>query len=239
MSNQQQDRWKPVRGGSDNKRWEPQKLCATNPQYPAVIEGYFTNFTEMSGDDGPFMIVEIHYVKPDGSLGDKLDIAGGKGLENTMAKTKMYSMVKIEYKGKLPSKRKAGAYFNAWDVCVDETARPYNSLNPTASQATSQPTQQQTAGYSQPVNAPVSGPFTTTTANNIAATNTPPIWGNTNNAANTWTPPPVNTPPVQGGNWSPPPGDQSHAQNQSAGQNGQFGGQTVNWNPSDNDGLPF
>ena len=112
-------------GGSDNPRWEPNKNDA-NPSYPKELEGYFKKFTELPGRNGSFYVAEIQMMNPDGTLGQCVDISGGKVLEDKLKTIALNSWIMIQYLGKVASK--GGNTYNDWKTFVDDGAVPLHQL---------------------------------------------------------------------------------------------------------------
>lgn len=111
-------------GGSDNTRWEPTKN-ENNPSYPKQIEGYYKSSKELPGKNGSFMVSEIQMVNPDGTLGQLIDVSGGKVLEEKLRNIPLGSFIMIQYKGKVQGKLNA---YNDWATFVDENAVPLHQL---------------------------------------------------------------------------------------------------------------
>lgn len=124
-----QRQYEKVSGGNNNKRWEPHK--STNPVYdeknPAIIEGYYTKISELSGPNGAFNVHEIHTVTDNGMLSETFDVGLGVGLDNTLRNIPLGTFICIEYKGKKQSKT-PGRSFNDTSVGKDPNAIPYQEL---------------------------------------------------------------------------------------------------------------
>jgi hypothetical protein len=181
MSQTSENRWKPVNPSSTNPRWEPNKNEG-NPNYPTACEGYFKSLTPRVGPRGEFLVAVISVMK-DGVLND-VDVSGGKVLTDRLQNTPLNSYVRIEYKGKVPSK--SGGSYNMFDVFVDPGAVPLDKLPKQTVVAPATPAAPapvftpQTAGVSAPPTQPAQPvaqrPFTPSSA---SASQAP---------ANPWTP---------------------------------------------------
>jgi len=132
--------------GSDNQRWEPQKNIG-NTQYPTQIEGYFKKFTELHGKNPgtTFYVAEIQMVNQDGSLGQCIDVSGGKVLEEKLRAISLGNFIMIQFKGKVQGKLNT---YNDWATFIDEGAIPLHQLMGVSAQ--SQPFQQQNTQVAQP-----------------------------------------------------------------------------------------
>lgn len=128
MSNQRQ--YSKVSGGSENKRWEPNKSNAPiDEKNPPMIEGYYLKANEITGGpNGPFMVHEIQTLNPDGSLGECFDVSLGVGLDNTLSRISLGTFICIQYKGKKASKT-PGRSFNNTEVFKDDNAIPHSELS--------------------------------------------------------------------------------------------------------------
>ena len=117
-----------VSGGSDNKRWEPNKsTVAIDPKNPPMIEGYYTGINEIPGPNGIFKVHSIKTLEPDGSLGEELDVSLGAVIDDVLGKIKIGSFVCIQYLGKKPSKT-PGRTYNHIEVFMDSNAIPYTEM---------------------------------------------------------------------------------------------------------------
>lgn len=135
-----------VSGGSDNKRWEPNKLTtAIDPKNPPMLEGYYEKINELPGPNGVFTVHTIHTLNEDGSIGEAFDVSLGAVLDDVLGKTPIGSWVCVVYKGKKPSKT-PGRSYNDLDLFVDNNAIPYNEmLKAVAGSTKSENTSQSTA----------------------------------------------------------------------------------------------
>ena len=134
MSNPRQ--YEKVTGGSDNKRWEPNKsTAAIDPKNPPMIEGYYTAVNEIPGPNGIFKVHSVKTLQPDGSLGEEFDVSLGAVIDDVLGKIKIGSWICIQYKGKKPSKI-PGRSYNDIDVFVDNNAIPYTEMLGSKSGAT-------------------------------------------------------------------------------------------------------
>ena len=140
MQNQQNDRFQEVgSNGSNNQRWEPNKLQLIQGQPLPWMEGYFKDVREISGQKGPFTVTVISTVNPDGSLGQDIDVSGGKALDDKLNEIPLGTYVRIEYQGKVKSRIGGNEYKN-WKVWKDVNAVPYGNLGGHVKQQTSQQT---------------------------------------------------------------------------------------------------
>ncbi len=115
-----------VNAQSNNRRWEPHKNEA-DAKYPKEVGGYFKDMRQMPGSNGEFAVAVIVSVKPDGTLGEEFDVAGGSVLEDKLNQVAMGSYVHMKYEGKKPSKT-PGRNYNDWKVFVDENAVKFAEL---------------------------------------------------------------------------------------------------------------
>lgn len=111
-------------GGSNNPRWEPTKNEQT-PNYPMQLEGYFKKMSELPGANGPFNVAEVQMVNPDGTLGQCVDVSGGKVLDEKLRVIPLGSFVMIQFKGKVQGKNNK---YNDWATFVDENAVPLHQV---------------------------------------------------------------------------------------------------------------
>lgn len=141
MSNERQ--YTKVSGGSDNKRWEPNKSTTViDPKNPPKIEGYYTKVNpDMPGPNGPFAVHTIQtletHANHEGALGEAFDVSLGAVIDDVLSKIKIGSFICIIYKGKKPSKT-PGRTYNDVDVFVDNNAIPFSELNKSAADDTHQ-----------------------------------------------------------------------------------------------------
>ena len=111
-------------GGSDNPRWEPNKNDA-NPSYPKQLEGYFKRTIELPGKNSAFTVAEIQMMNADGTLGQCVDVSGGKVLEDKLREIPLGSWIMIQYLGKVQGKQNT---YNDWKTFVDDGAVPLHQL---------------------------------------------------------------------------------------------------------------
>lgn len=161
MSTQRQ--YEKVSGGSNNRRWEPQKDASVtySDANPAIIEGYYMGSTpRTSNENGDFLVHEVHTVDDKGALDESVDFSLGMGIDSTLQKVKIGTFVCIHYKGKKASKI-PGRKFNDTDVFQDPKATPYKDLVNKDGAPAALPPSSQTAGNvaKNPAAAAVSNPF--------------------------------------------------------------------------------
>jgi len=126
--NQQNDRFQEVgSSSSNNPRWEPQKTDLIPGAPFPVLDGYFKDLRELNGQKGAFTVAVITTVNPDGSLGQDVDISGGKALEDKLNEVPLGTFIRIQYEGKVKSKS-TGNNYNNFKVFKDTNAIPFNQL---------------------------------------------------------------------------------------------------------------
>lgn len=126
--NQQNDRFQEVgSSSSNNPRWEPQKTDLIPGAPFPVLDGYFKDLRELNGQKGAFTVAVITTVNPDGSLGQDVDISGGKALEDKLNEVSLGTFIRIQYEGKVKSKS-TGNNYNNFKVFKDANAIPFNQL---------------------------------------------------------------------------------------------------------------
>ncbi len=110
--------------GSNNERWEPNKLVPFDLNNPAnTLIGYYKDSREINGRKGPFSVHEIVTVGQDGKLAKVFDVSLGKVLEDCLDKIPLNTFVCIRYTGKARSKS-TGNDFNTVEVFQDSNAVP-------------------------------------------------------------------------------------------------------------------
>lgn len=190
--------WEEVGGRSNNQRWEPTKQ-PFDVNNPPMLMGYFKKIMTLNGQKGPFNVAVIQIVDPNGTLGQDIDVSGGKALEDKLNNITMGSYIGIKYLGKKVSKSTGNSY-NDWSVMVDKGAVPYSQLGGVAASraVSTPPVQNNQQQFQQPVQNTQQFQQQNVQQNNN--TFTPPA----NN--NTFTPPAQNnnnnnfTPPQNNGN---------------------------------------
>jgi len=128
MSNQQNDRFQEVgSSSSNNPRWEPQKTELIQGAPLPFLDGYFKDLRELVGQKGAFTVAVITTMNPDGSLGQDVDISGGKTLEDKLNEVPLGTFIRIQYEGKVKSKS-SGNFYNNFKVFKDDNAIPFSQL---------------------------------------------------------------------------------------------------------------
>lgn len=128
MQNQQNDRFQEVgSSSSNNPRWEPQKTQLMQGQPFPVLDGYFKDLRELVGQKGPFSVAVVTTMNPDGTLGQDVDISGGKTLEDKLNDVPLGTFIRIQYEGKVRSKS-TGNDYNNFKVFKDDGAIPFQQL---------------------------------------------------------------------------------------------------------------
>lgn len=207
---------------SNNPRWEPQKTQLVSGAPFPRLEGYFKELREINGQNGVFCVAVIVTMNPNGTLGQEVDVSGGKVLDDKLEEIPLGSFIALQYEGKHPSKV-GGRTYNLWKTFVDPGAVSYAQLGGMVKQTpvqnnNQQQFQQQVQNQGQPAFNPQQG-FQNV---NQPVFQQPPVnqQQSFNPQQNTFAPPantfqpPVNTPPVQQTAWNPP----AQQQNQNNGQ---------------------
>lgn len=266
MSNQQNDRFQEVgSSSSNNPRWEPQKTELIQGAPFPVLDGYFKDLRELMGQKGPFSVAVVTTVNPDGSLGQDVDISGGKTLEDKLNDVPLGTFIRIQYEGKVRSKS-SGNHYNNFKVFKDENAIPFSQLGghtkPQAQQSNNNaqvfnPNQNNQQQQSQPAFNPQQSfqqpPVQQQNFQQPPVQNGAPVF-NSSGQAQQFNPnqqPPVQQAPVQNQNfqaptpqqtWTPPAPTANPAPQQNNGQNfaQQNGGANVfGGQQGSNDDMPF
>lgn len=126
-------------GGSNNPRWEPQKM-QFNPQAPPYIDGYLKSMREQTGPNGVFMVATIVTVDQNGQLSQEYDVSGGAVLDQKLDEIQLGSFVRVVFGGKQASKT-GGRSYNVWNTYVDGNAIPFQNLGGVVRASTPAPVQ--------------------------------------------------------------------------------------------------
>jgi hypothetical protein len=261
MNNQQNDRFQEVgSSSSNNPRWEPQKTDLIQGAPLPVLDGYFKDLRELVGQKGAFTVAVVTTVNPDGSLGQDVDISGGKTLEDKLNDVPLGTFIRIQYEGKVKSKS-SGNFYNNFKVFKDDNAIPFNQLGGHVKQQSQQQgnnnanvfnpnqnnQQQQSAPQFNPAQNFQNAPQQFNQQANPNFQQGAPVFNSSGNAQNFQQPPvqqnfQQQATPTQQQTWTPPaPVQQQQPPVQNNGQNfaQQNGGANVFGGNQENNGLPF